>query len=370
MLAGAGAEREGLTGLNSNSLKSIELKEVLFKAPAPLSNSEIIVNLGNPGSKVMCGGRVVVEVANVATSRRRPQDLGSPSVAAEQDCVVDVDMSSFYDRLEKHGVSMGPRFRVLRNVRRNNKTVTADLELPAVDVWEHAMQLPHWSLLDGAFQLLGVLGHNVAGVCVPFSVAECCMGEVPAEGCIPKMRACARLTMAQRGMIKGDITVSSCDGRVVAVFKDFVARSIEGHFKSSLLEHHHLYSLAWRDAHGSSSEVGIPNKVETQEAIDTITAADGTHVLVMHCWLDMGEEQIEQLTVNALTMLKVLQDSAKEKQPHRAIVAGSGGFAETCFSTLTGMLRSAQIEQPVDVQAWSDDGWRPKDHRLDSFSSW
>ena len=104
--------------------------------------------------------------------------------------------------------------------------------------------------------------------------------------------------------------------------------------------------------------------------IDTITAADGTQVLVMHCWSDMGEEQTEQLTVNAVKMLKVLQDSAKGKQPHSVIVAGSGGFAETCFSTLTGMLRSAQIAQPVHVQAWSDDGGRPKDHRLSSLLSW
>ena len=352
MLASARAtERGGLTS-------PVELREVIFKAPVAISETpQISIVLAEHGGVVHSENREVVDVASVAMSRRGWQELadGWPQIdEVEKACSSEVNLANFYRDLETEGVCMGPRFRVLSHVRCNNGSAVCDLKLPEVDLWEHALQLPHWSLVDGAFQLLGVLGHGVAGVCVPFRLAECWLTEVPCEGHKPQLVACARLKAAEIGMIRGDVALATSTGKVVAMFKDIVARSNTSVPAGLLPSSSDLYKVLWqkqRECH--SRRFNFDTVPETQDGACFTKALDGTHVVVMPCWAEKeAEDQVEDLKSHAEEMLRILQDSAKSMEAYCVVIAGIGAFAEACFSSLASMLRSAQCEVSMQVQAW------------------
>ena len=73
----------------------------------------------------------------------------------------------------------------------------------------------------------------------------------------------------------------------------------------------------------------------------------------MPCWAEKeAEDQVEDLKSHAEEMLRILQDSAKSMEAYCVVIAGSGACAEACFSSLASMLRSAQCEVSMQVQAW------------------
>ena len=352
MLASARAtERGGLTS-------PVELREVIFKAPLAISEiPQISIVLAEHGGVVQSENREVVDVASVAMSRRGWQELadGWPQIdEVDKGCSSEVNLTNFYRDLEAEGVCMGPRFRVLSHVRCNEGSAVCNLKLPEVDLWEHALQLPHWSLVDGAFQLLGVLGHGVAGVCVPFRLAECWLTEVPCEGHQPQLVACARLTAAEIGMIRGDVALATSTGKVVAMFKDIVARSSTAVPARLLPSSSDLYKVLWQKrSECGSRHFNFDTVLETQDGTCSTKALDGTHVVVLPCWTEKeAEDQVEDLKSHAGEMLRILQDCAKSTEAYCVVIAGSGAVAEACFSSLASMLRSAQCEGSVQVQAW------------------
>lgn len=340
MLASARAVQGG-------TAETIEMKSVVFKAPAKISDAKLQVNLRDAGAVVLCGSHDVVEAASVVNSRELPKapfDLPSK----EDLSFAKVNLEDFYRSLESQGVRMGPRFRVLQDARRNDKIAVAELALPAdVEAWEHALQFPHWSLLDGAFQLLGALGQDRAGMCVPFSLESCCLSKVPIEGKAPRLRAWVRLTDVQKGLMKGDAILVTSTGKVVASCRGLAARSLSVHRQPQ-----DLYQLGWqRLSYGAKSF--IISRGEIGEDVVKMTNHDGCHVLALPCWKAKAEEEeIEDLTLRAIEMLRVLQQAAANKETWFVVVAGNGAFAEACFSAVSSMLRSALCEQPLDVQAW------------------
>ncbi|CAK8985660.1 Hybrid PKS-NRPS synthetase pynA (Pyranonigrin biosynthesis cluster protein A), partial [Durusdinium trenchii] len=331
--------------VQGGTAETIEMKSVVFKAPAKISDAKLQVNLRDAGAVVLCGSHDVVEAASVVNSRELPKapfDLPSK----EDLSFAEVNLEDFYHSLESQGVRMGPRFRVLQDARRNDKIAVAELALPAdVEAWEHALQFPHWSLLDGAFQLLGALGQDRAGMCVPFSLESCCLSKVPIEGKAPRLRAWVRLTDVQKGLMKGDAILVTSTGKVVASCRGLAARSLSVHRQPQ-----DLYQLGWqRLSYGAKSF--IISRGEIGEDVVKMTNHDGCHVLALPCWKAKAEEEeIEDLTLRAIEMLRVLQQAAANKETWFVVVAGNGAFAEACFSAVSSMLRSALCEQPLDVQ--------------------
>ncbi|CAK9081954.1 unnamed protein product, partial [Durusdinium trenchii] len=82
-----------------------------------------------------------------------------------------------------------------------------------------------------------------------------------------------------------------------------------------------------------------------------IDTSQGANMLAISCWTAKAEEEeIENLTLRAIEMLRILQQAAASKETWFVVVAGNGAFAEACFSAVSSMLRSALCEQPLDVQ--------------------
>ena len=101
-----------------------------------------------------------------------------------------------------------------------------------------------------------------------------------------------------------------------------------------------------------SLKSGTPCAKELETFVQE-TALNGTHVVVLPCWAEKeAEDQVEDLKSHAGEMLRILQDCAKSTEAYCVVIAGSGAVAEACFSSLASMLRSAQCEGSVQVQAW------------------
>ena len=190
---------------------SAHLSRVVFKEATHLKGP---VSLELKGQEVVvrAAERITVEAAAVTVGDQMPQLPGGFDLATLRDSckhrIETESLASFYANLERQGVQMGPRFRVLQTVYCSDMSAVAELRLPAAaETWEHALQLPNWSLLDGAIQLLGFLGHDRAGVCVPFSVESCWLAEVPLNGRLPKLTAYANITFIEVGMIRGDVAL-------------------------------------------------------------------------------------------------------------------------------------------------------------------
>ena len=86
------------------------------------------------------------------------------------------------------------------------------------------------------------------------------------------------------------------------------------------------------------------------------TEEEGMNFLAFRCWQELpAEQQVQRLELCCAEVLGTLQQAAREGVPWQVIVAGSGPFAEACFSAAASMLRSAQCEQELHAQA--PGGW-------------
>ena len=115
------------------------------------------------------------------------------------------------------------------------------------------------------------------------------------------------------------------------------------------------YSTTWRTVSCEGVKRFSEDELGTKigNTISATKAFDGAHVVVMPCWTEKeAEDQVEDLKSHAGEMLRILQDCAKSAEAYCVVIAGSGAVAEACFSSLASMLRSAQCEGSVQVQAW------------------
>ncbi|CAJ1454380.1 unnamed protein product [Effrenium voratum] len=350
MLAGAWVEINGFQG-------GVCLEGLRFLRPTKISDDSVVMIRfvaalpGQASAVVECGGESTAEARAVGC-----QPMPDRPDINNVDCACHVDLQSFYAELEGKGVRMGPRFRVLEDVRRGSGAAAAKLQLPpCAEPWEYALRLPHWSLLDGAIQLLGVLCHDRAGVCLPFTLERCWLSEVPLSN--QQLRAYAKVTIVREGLLEGNVTVATEAGRAVAFFEGIVARTLNSPQQISL--DRDLYKASWLRCAAVASGSSSLQLLDSDDARFRHGVGDGLRLLALQCWnQESAEEDAAVLIQCAAKILETLQQAAMEqRQPGvsnpgawRLLIAGSGQLAEASFGAAVGMLRSAQCEQDLHVQ--------------------
>ena len=125
-----------------------------------------------------------------------------------------------------------------------------------------------------------------------------------------------------------------------------------------------LHTTRWQSAPCAAASVPIMHaSKQVFRGMAREWSADGVRLLAMKCWdreiAEEAEGDQQQTSLQIIErcsafVLKTLQKAGEEPGAWRLLVAGRGQAAEACFAAAASMLRSAQGEQELRVQA---EGW-------------
>ncbi|MBO1361880.1 SDR family NAD(P)-dependent oxidoreductase [Acetobacter sacchari] len=179
----------------------------------------------------------------------QPWDVSSRSQDGGMDRAIhDVPVEAFYERIAKLGLSYGPAFQVVRELKVGNATAFARLALSEPEQQRVSEYFLHPALLDGAFQTLIGAGHSVSEdrVFVPTGARRI----VYRGGRYAALIARSTITKRAANRIEGDIIIFAEDGALVAEIFGFVATAVPQ--KHALLtaadKAGHFYRQIWIDS--------------------------------------------------------------------------------------------------------------------------
>jgi len=143
-------------------------------------------------------------------------------------CVNELDIESYYVKLRKHGIQLGPTFKTIEKVRQGHGEVLGRLHLPEPIIADARGYQIHPALMDGCFQILGVRLTSFGGsndhndTYFPAGI-----GRLRVQGSLGKGRWChTRIHNGDgdREIVSADIRLLDDDGKVVMEIEDYVAK--------------------------------------------------------------------------------------------------------------------------------------------------
>ncbi|GBQ90267.1 polyketide synthase [Acetobacter nitrogenifigens DSM 23921 = NBRC 105050] len=143
---------------------------------------------------------------------------------ALDDAMHNVSVEAFYERIAKLGLSYGPAFQVVRELKVGSATAFARLVLSEPEQQRDSEYFLHPALLDGAFQTLIGAGHSISEdrVFVPTGARRI----VYRGGRHAALIARSTITKRAPNRIEGDINIFAEDGALVAEIRGFVATAV------------------------------------------------------------------------------------------------------------------------------------------------
>ncbi len=287
---------------------------------------------------LLCDGERCAAGTVVARGHDNPTPAALDLDAIGARCDRETDVSECYAMLAGAGIAYGPSFRTLTRLRYSSTEVLADLRRAdsRTSVLDRGLLPP--GVLDGALQAgLGlVLGGGAASprAAVPFALQELAL-----HGSVPDV-AHAHVTQSATGAFQ--ITLTDATGRVCLEFKELVTRP----------------------AAGVTGQVLTLVPRWTADRLPPVDGARAARMLVMTSTVRAHAASIdadERLTLSdrpqdpttwCVELFTALKARLHERLsgPHEYVVLVSEDDDAAQVASLTGLLRTAALENPL-VQA-------------------
>jgi len=150
-----------------------------------------------------------------------------PIEALKQQCSKRLDGASYYDQVEKSGLSYGPSFRTVQELYIGDSFALSRLRLPealATDLDEYVL---HPSIIDGALQTVaGLIGRVETAVpYLPFAIEEMQILRATAPSCYVHVEAAGTESQGSAEVRKFNLQITNEQGLVLVRIGNFCVRS-------------------------------------------------------------------------------------------------------------------------------------------------
>ncbi|WP_116811138.1 SDR family NAD(P)-dependent oxidoreductase [Steroidobacter cummioxidans] len=149
--------------------------------------------------------------------------------ALKKQCSKRMDGASYYDQVEKSGLSYGPSFRTVQELYVGDSFALSRLQLPdelATDLDEYVL---HPSIVDGALQTVsGLIGRVETSVpYLPFAIEEVQILRSTAPSCYVHVEAAGCESQGGADVRKFNLQITNEQGLVLVKFSNFCVRSFK-----------------------------------------------------------------------------------------------------------------------------------------------
>ncbi|GFE86014.1 SDR family NAD(P)-dependent oxidoreductase [Steroidobacter agaridevorans] len=156
-------------------------------------------------------------------------DAHLPIEALKKQCSKRMDGASYYDQVEKSGLSYGPSFRTVQELYIGDSFALSRLRLPdelATDLDEYVL---HPSIVDGALQTVsGLIGRVEASVpYLPFAIEEMQILRSTAPACYVHVEAAGSESQGNAEVRKFNLQITNEHGLVLVKIGNFSVRSFK-----------------------------------------------------------------------------------------------------------------------------------------------
>jgi len=220
-------------------------------------------------------------------------------------CTEEQPISAFYERLDGMGLSYGPSFRTVAQLRTDlsSRKVLARLESKASGEEGYLL---HPTLIDGAFQSLVILAAQGAGGApsvpmVPVSVDRVCFHRRPTKG----VHAFGTLTQQGADHLEADLVLFEDGGEVIARLEGIRCQHLTAQDTAQDPIDQWFYEHTWEPLLADS----LPARGEPVEPL-SLSPRTGTKT---ESWLILGDE---------IASKPITRDLSHRGIPHLAVVRG------------------------------------------------
>ncbi len=179
------------------------------------------------------------------TLEEKPNNAPIPSEELPQVINGGLNVSEFYESFALRGMEYGNAFQPVKEIYQKQDSVLARLILPESIEEEHSQgyQL-HPVILDGAFQLLGILFNDSDKACLPFSV----QGYQLFSQASSEVWAEARLVEQEstRDVKCASIRLWDAEGAMLGSIDKLYVKEVSASILNSEVKRDWLYDLAWK----------------------------------------------------------------------------------------------------------------------------
>lgn len=354
------------------------IENVTFHAPLELSDREAATvqtvarprtdgGLGMTGSSLRADGSWARHVsAELAPA--------SPAVPGWEALTLDgnpIDLDAWYASLQQVGVTFGQSFRSVVDARADAAGITGRIRLTGVAAEGSADWLLSPTLLDGCFQLAGMVARAERAL-IPARIDRLHWYRAPGSDVVARARV-----QATGGRVLADIRIADERGPVAAVegllcleVSAFGASDTAG-FDAPVYRDRWVFadvdlpatklSGRWAILHDQAAgpasalaaELASRGATVDTAGLDEATALDAEHVLLLAARRTPGsvENAVEQVATVAAVLQRIAADSATRSVSVTLLTLGaqsvrSGDRPDPGLAGLWGLTRSAAIEHP------------------------
>lgn len=337
---------ELIQGYIQNQTEALFLDEIVFENPLWLSQGteyrlQLVVNTSEEdGDKFQVFSSPVSGEEKWQSHARGTLGDKSEKNAVSLDKPPKVingglNIREFYDSFALKGMEYGASFQPIKEIYKKNQSALGKLSLlGAIDADQSQGYQLHPILLDGAFQLLGVLFDNTDKACLPFSVEGY---ELLAPGTTEIWVEATILENESTGDIKcASIRLWNDEGTALGAIDKLYVKEVSEAILSSEVKTDWLYDLVWKPLSLETNQLDIKgqkwlilhsdNQAEYVGQLITGITDSGGKVLDVNTWQkakdkfegvdkiiniwpsNSGQDMAGQAETNALNGLNQLKD--------------------------------------------------------------